>query len=169
MKKYKLHILLLGLLAVIAGWLFTQSVQENTASTTPAQQETNTQAYLQINDRCLELAVAASQEEKSEGLSGYDNLASDEGMLFVYDQPGEYGFWMKNMEFAIDIFWLTEDNEVVGVKEEAQPSSYPQTFHPDQPAKKVVETPAGFTKTENINLGDRLNLTNPTTTSPGGC
>lgn len=132
-------------------------------------QAPTTSAYLQVDDRCLRLAVADTPQLRQQGLSNHTSLDQDEGMLFVYDQSGAYGFWMKDMDFPIDIVWLTQENDVVGITKEAQPSSYPQTFRPEQPAKKVVETPAGFAETENINLGDRLNLTPPTTTSPGGC
>ena len=35
------------------------------------------------------------------------------GMLFVFDQPGRYPFWMKNMKISLDIFWMNDDLEVV--------------------------------------------------------
>jgi len=45
----------------------------------------------------------------------------------------------------------------------------PETFYPDWSAKNVTETPAGFAEFENINEGGRSNITQPTTTTPGGC
>jgi uncharacterized membrane protein (UPF0127 family) len=54
------------------------------------------------------------------GLGGYESLPDDRGMLFVFQQPGEYGFWMKDMVMAIDIIWISVENQVVHV-ETAQP------------------------------------------------
>ena len=125
--------------------------------------------YAVGRDYCLQLDVADTPAKKQRGLSGRGRLEPNEGMLFPYEQSGRYGFWMKDMDFAIDIIWLDEDNRVVTIKERAHPRSYPQTFKPDQPAKKVIETPAGWTQKQNINSGDQLTLVGPTTTTPVDC
>jgi uncharacterized membrane protein (UPF0127 family) len=126
-------------------------------------------AYVLTNNRCVQLDVASSPEDRREGLSGYQRLADDEGMIFLYEESGRYGFWMKDMNFAIDIIWLDESNRVVGLKDNAQPDSYPQSFQPDAPAKKVVETTAGWADSNNVKMGDQLSLVAPTTTNPSGC
>lgn len=133
------------------------------------QPTSTTYAYLKTDDRCVTLAVARTPSEKKQGLSERENLPTDEGMLFVYEDTSRRGFWMKNMNFAIDIFWLDESSNVVTVKRSAQPSSYPESFYPDQSAKNVIETVAGFAETENINSGDRLTVIGPTSTTPVGC
>lgn len=128
-----------------------------------------TYAYLKTDNRCVSLAVADTPSEKKQGLSEREDLSADEGMLFVYEDKSRRGFWMKNMNFAIDIFWLDESDTVVTVKRSAQPNSYPKSFYPDRPAKNVIETVAGFAETENINPGDRLTVIGPTSTTPVGC
>lgn len=168
----RLRYILSGVIIVligILGWLFAQPPGDKDASKKATQQATNTQAYLQVNDRCLTLAVADTPQKRRQGLSGYSDLASDEGMLFVYESLGKRGFWMKEMSFPIDIIWLDASNRVVTIKRFAQPDSFPQSFYPDRPAKNVIETVAGFTKSENINSGDRLTVTKPTTTTPVVC
>jgi uncharacterized membrane protein (UPF0127 family) len=126
-------------------------------------------AYLVGDTYCLQLDVARSPEKKRRGLSDRRTLAANEGMLFLYEKPGRYGFWMKDMDFPIDIIWLDKDNRVVGLKREARPESFPETFRPDKSAKKVIEVVSGFTKTENINLGDRLKIFGPSKTQPATC
>jgi len=133
---------------------------------TPASQR---QAYMLMNNQCVQLDVASTPEDRRRGLSGYQNLADNKGMLFLYEEFGMYGFWMKDMNFAIDIIWLDGMDRVVGIKENAQPDSYPQSFQPDAPAKKVVETTAGWAETNNIKTGDHMTLIAPTTTKPTGC
>jgi uncharacterized membrane protein (UPF0127 family) len=135
----------------------------------PNKETQNQSAYLVGDPYCLQLDVARSPEKKRRGLSDRSTLAANEGMLFLYATSGQYGFWMKDMDFSIDIIWLDKENRVVTIKSRAKPSSYPQTFYPDQSAKKVVETPAGFAENENIKIGQRLQITTTTATSSGGC
>ncbi|MFA5173431.1 MAG: DUF192 domain-containing protein [Candidatus Paceibacterota bacterium] len=83
--------------------------------------------------------VADNTFKRTRGLSGKENLGEKEGMLFVYSIAGKPGFWMKDMNFAIDIVWI-KGEEVVGVTKEVKPESYKEgkVFYP--PTKKVGET-----------------------------
>jgi hypothetical protein len=44
-------------------------------------------------------------------------LDDNEGMLFVYDEPQEVSFWMKNTSIPLDIIFINEDEEVISVKQ----------------------------------------------------
>src|SRR3989338_5701660 len=59
-----------------------------------------------IGDQAVRVTVADTPESRERGLSGRDGLASDEGMLFVFQNDGYHTFWMKDMLFSIDIIWL---------------------------------------------------------------
>lgn len=162
----------LGLILLVGVGVFFNGDRYPTQPT-PAEQQategTNEFAFLRTDGRCLQLEVADTPAARRQGLSGRTELPAGQGMLFVYQQSGEYGFWMKDMNFAIDIIWIDENDQVVTIKRSAAPSSYPKTFYPAAAAKNVIETPAGFTQTANINSGDQLNLVGPTTTTPGAC
>ena len=66
-------------------------------------------------------------------------------MLFVFKRSGRHGFWMKDMNFPIDILWL-RNGRVVYVAENVPPPSSGETPVPITPAKSanlVLELEAG--------------------------
>ncbi len=99
--------------------------------------------------------VADNPLARTQGLSGRESLQEGEGLLFVFDRPGRHSFWMKDMNFPIDIIWLEGDGDVVHIEKDVRPDSYPQTFTPRLPARYVLEVNAGFTENQNIKVGDK--------------
>ena len=79
-------------------------------------------------------------------------------MLFVFDKPDTYGFWMKDMHFSIDMIWLDENFRVVTVASDVPANSYPKTYHPTDKSLYVLETNAGYAEKNNIKVGDILDF-----------
>lgn len=104
----------------------------------------------------LKTFVTKTAEERSTGLSDHTNLNNDEAMLFVFGQPGFYGFHMPDMDFSIDIYWINEKKEIVYIKESAHPKDFPETYTPNSPALYVLEVVDGFTQKNKIQIGDTL-------------
>lgn len=102
----------------------------------------------------LKLEVATSSESREQGLSNRLSLPADQGLLFIFPDPKFYGFWMKEMNFAIDIIWLDEDGVVVDITKEALPETYPEVFYPPTPIKYVIEVNAGYAEERGLELGD---------------
>jgi uncharacterized membrane protein (UPF0127 family) len=50
-----------------------------------------------------------------------EHLDADAGMLFVFDQPGEQTFWMKNTLIPLDMIFITADGRILGIVENAEP------------------------------------------------
>lgn len=69
-----------------------------------------------INDNDWFLRVAKTEEEKQKGLQGIKKLRKNEGMLFIYDEPQEVSFYMKNTHVPLDIIFVNEEDEVISVK-----------------------------------------------------
>ena len=119
-------------------------------------------ATVAINGHKLELTVADSQEEKEIGLSETNSLPQEKGMIFLFEKPGLYSFWMKNMKFPIDIIYINNDqivtiqNNVQPVKEQESPTVYTST----EPADKVLEIQAGLAKTYGFKKGDMVKYEN---------
>jgi len=109
-----------------------------------------------INGSIFSVDVADTIKETALGLSGRENLLEDTGMLFIFKSPQNYPFWMKDMNFPIDIMWIGEDFEIVYIKEDAKPESFPEIFTPDIEALYVLEVNAGVVADKNIKIGDKV-------------
>ena len=65
---------------------------------------------------------------------------------------------MKDMNFDIDIVWIDEKFNVVGVEKQVSPETFPQIFYPNQEVKYVLELPAGFTDKHRIDTGQYVTI-----------
>ncbi len=100
--------------------------------------------------------VAKTDAQRTTGLSGRACIGADQGMLFEFDNPGLYPFWMKDMKFPIDMVWINANHTVVTVDPAVLPSSYPSNFVSSAPAQYVLELQAGRARTLNITPGTNL-------------
>jgi uncharacterized protein len=65
--------------------------------------------------------VARSSAEREQGLMYRDRMASDAGMLFIFDRPAPLTFWMKNTFIPLDMIFIGSDRRIVGIVENAEP------------------------------------------------
>jgi uncharacterized membrane protein (UPF0127 family) len=70
---------------------------------------------IRVNNKEFNVEVAKTDEEKEKGLSGIHYLSDDEGMLFIYDEPQEVSFWMKDTFIPLDIIFINDEEEVISV------------------------------------------------------
>lgn len=66
-------------------------------------------------DHTISVLLANKTAERIQGLSGInkEDLGAD-GMLFVFSDKAVRNFWMKDMQFDLDVVWI-EDGKVVKV------------------------------------------------------
>lgn len=109
----------------------------------------------------MKFEISDTPAKREQGLSGRTELADDYGMLFVFEESGTYGFWMKDMHVAIDIIWLSDTGEILGIEHGVAPETYPAVFYPPSPVTRVLETKAGVAKARGWDVGDTIYLPNP--------
>lgn len=117
----------------------------------------------QINNQTFKVEVAKTETERQMGLSGKESLSSDQGMLFVFDNPDYHSFWMKDMKFPIDIIYLSGE-KVVTVVENAEPPISPSEnlviYQPEEKADRVLEVSAGTVQKYKITKGSVVKVEN---------
>ncbi len=120
--------------------------------------EVVTNHYLKIAGQKIKVDLALTAKEQEQGLSGRAGLNENEGMLFVFQNSLPNFFWMKDMNFPIDMIWISKDMKVVYIKKNATPESYPNAFGPNVNTKYVLEVVSGFSDKNNLKEGDSVEL-----------
>lgn len=107
--------------------------------------------------------VADTHETRARGLMFRESLGESEGMLFVFDAPRRYAFWMKHVRIPLDILWLDAAGRVVWIVEGAPPclADPCPTYAPGASASRVLETAAGFARRHGVALGDTVSISRP--------
>lgn len=104
------------------------------------------------------IEIASSSAARQHGLSGRTDVPQEYGLLFVFEEKGDYGFWMKDMKVSIDMLWLADDGTILGITDNVSPDTYPQAFHPPAPVRYVLETRAGEAARKGWGVGTKLSL-----------
>jgi uncharacterized membrane protein (UPF0127 family) len=114
-----------------------------------------------VGEHTFTVTVADDPDEREAGLSKKTSLPEDQGMLFVFEKPGNYPFWMKEMQFPLDIIFITDD-KVVTIYPNVQPpeteSASLPLYRPTAPADKVLEINAGLAEQYGIKQGDTVQV-----------
>ena len=114
-----------------------------------------------FGERCFAVEVADEPRERSEGLMFRESLDEDRGMLFVFGEEGEYGFWMKNTLIPLDIIWIDSEGEVVFISKDAQPcNAQCPTIEPGKKALYVLELNGGVSGEIGLGIGDKIRIEN---------
>jgi len=97
---------------------------------------------LRLGKLPIRAEVADTPQSRNRGLMQRDHLCTDCGMLFVFDQPGRYDFWMKNTRLPLSIAFIAADGSIINI-EEMQPNT--TTAHSAQgDAKYALEMNGGW-------------------------
>lgn len=111
-----------------------------------------------IGSTSYNLEIADSTRKRGQGLSWRGALPADQGMLFLFDQPGRYEFIMGGMRFPLDFIWLN-NGLVVDLKENVPPLKANQpsiNFTAKNNFDQAIELNAGEIKKNGLKPGDRI-------------
>src|SRR3989344_1777231 len=103
----------------------------------------------------LNIEIADTSPLRELGLSGRKTLDSNTGMLFIFDNDGNWGFWMKQMNFPLDIIWFDQNFKIVSLQKNLLPQSHPTVFYPGKNSRYVLEVNSGFAEKSKIKIGDQ--------------
>lgn len=108
----------------------------------------------------ISVAIATNDEQRERGLMFREELASDQGMLFIFPDQKLRGVWMKNTLLSLDVLFISTDGRIVSILKNLPPcASDPcRTYGSKYPAKYMLEVNAGFIQTRDIKIGQHIQL-----------
>ena len=140
--------LLAAIALALAGLFFWSKVQSN--------------SRLKVGNSVVKVEIRDDQVGRSLGLSGREGLGENEGMLFIFNSPAIYEFWMKDMNFPLDFVWI-QDGKVVDLSEhipapDKLTNEPPMTVRPDSSVTQVLEVNSGWVEKNRIKVGDLVKM-----------
>ena len=105
----------------------------------------------------LEVELAVSPREREKGMMFRTEIAPLAGMIFIMDRTANHRFWMKNTLIPLDMLFIAEDGEVVGVVENATPKSL-KGRGVGTASRYILEIGGGESKRLQIGAGSWVNL-----------
>ncbi len=160
MKKFIIQTILI-LIVLFTALYFATS--KNVPRLLPATSSPSALTKLTINSSVVNVEIADTPDKRKQGLSGRQSLATDSGMLFIFEKADKVGFWMKDMKFALDLIYINDKKVVDIIKNAAMPPVDQKDqdlpiYMAREPFNMVLEVNAGFVDSHSLKVGDMIEL-----------
>lgn len=109
---------------------------------------------LKIKGHGLRAELANSEESRRTGLMHRRSMAENQGMLFVYEQPGLHAMWMKNTLIPLSVAFLDRDGRIINI-EDMEPQTL-DAHGATAEASYSLEMNQGWFAKRGIRPGDRV-------------
>jgi uncharacterized protein len=115
-------------------------------------------AEIEVGGVALTVELAYQPADRALGLGYREGLAAGTGMLFLFEGPEPQSFWMRGMQFCIDIIWI-ENGVIQGAAESVCPEppgiadSDLASYDSPVPVTYVLEVPAGWLDAYGLDAG----------------
>ena len=150
---------IIAVVAVVLILVLPDKAQENQQQTDAyTLQKNGTASFLDKSGKTFssfDIEIAETPEKLQAGLMYRDSLASNQGMLFLFDNDEIRSFWMKNTYLPLDIVFINADSLVVSVSHNTVPFSEDK-INSEGPSRYVLEINAGQAEKLNIVPGQKL-------------
>ena len=102
----------------------------------------------------IDAQLALTPEQRQIGLMLRKDMPQHEGMLFVFEQPSQQCFWMKNTLLPLTAAFVTDDGTIVNLAD-MKPQNL-DSHCSAQPVRYVLEMNQGWFAKKGIKAGSRL-------------
>jgi uncharacterized membrane protein (UPF0127 family) len=109
---------------------------------------------LRIGTHNLRVEVVSTDEQRAKGLMHREKLAKNDGMLFIFDEPGYHGMWMMNTLIPLSVAFLDGEGRILNIED-----MEPQTLDSHAaagPARYAIEANKGWFAERRIKPGEKV-------------
>lgn len=100
----------------------------------------------------VDVEIARAPSERQRGLMYRKHLDPNRGMLFIFEQPAQLSFWMRNTYIPLDMIFVEPGMRILGIVENTTPLSEKQCAVSGE-SQYVLEVNAGFSRTHGLTRG----------------
>ena len=102
----------------------------------------------------IDAQIAFNAEQRQTGLMFRKDMPQHEGMIFVFDQPAQQCFWMKNTLLPLSAAFVADDGTIVNI-EDMKPQML-DAHCSTKPVRYVLEMNKGWFAKKGIKAGAKL-------------
>lgn len=107
----------------------------------------------------VDVEIAQTEAERAEGLMNRESLAEDAGMMFIYFEPTQSGFWMKDTLIPLSIAFIDEEQRIIQIMDMEPCTKDPcPTYTPDGAYTAALEVNMGSFDEWGIDVGDTVTI-----------
>ena len=107
---------------------------------------------LEAGGQRIDAELARTEPERERGLMHRTVMPENHGMLFVFEQPAQYCFWMRNTLIPLTVAFLDEDGKVADLAD-MQPRDE-RSHCPSRPVRHALEMNQGWFDAHGVKVGD---------------
>ena len=109
---------------------------------------------LNVGKHPIRVEVVQKDEDRTKGLMFREKLGKNDGMLFIFDDPGYHSMWMMNTLIPLSVAFLDRDGLILNV-EDMEPKTT-DSHMAAGPAVYAVETNKGWFAERKLKPGDKV-------------
>lgn len=144
----KWHLIVLGAMVICLIFLFIRNRMWS-------------ETIIRVNNTDLQILVADTLAKQHEGWSNKPDMLGKDGMLFIFGYNTPHAMVMRDMQFPIDIVWVSDSGTitdmVIGAKPEPGVAEADLIVYQSRlPSAAVLELKAGLISQLGLSIGDTV-------------
>jgi uncharacterized protein len=157
-----LLVVLLLVYSFLSFWGMNSESGQSNLKTEPQFKKHGELVFLETTDgteiKKIDIEVADNDQTRAQGLMYRSAMEDHQGMLFIFTQEDEQGFWMRNTRLSLDIMYVAASGEIKKIYRRTIPYSE-ETLPSVFPAQYVVEVVGGWADKYGVTEGHFIKFT----------
>jgi len=157
----KTRLIIVGAIAlavmIVSFWQITRQTTFQAAESQTLLSKMN----VTVGSSTFAVEIASTPEQSAKGLSSRATLDAKTGMLFVFSPAEQATFWMKDMNFPLDLVWI-KNEKVTDITRNVQPPTKgtAEDKIPTYQAKELIDYVLEISPKdgESLKIGDSVTL-----------
>ena len=109
---------------------------------------------VKVSGHALRVEVMATGPDRAKGLMHRKSLGANDGMLFIFEEPGYHSMWMKNTLIPLSVAFIDRNGTILNILD-MEPQTE-DTHMSAGPSIYAIETNKGWFAGKKVKAGDRV-------------